>query len=374
MSKKKKIAIIIVSVLCVILIVGGIVAYAKLPHAIKYDINSIEAVGSDVQIVEEDDESVTIKKTGDGEFRVLMFTDTHLDGIDATCTRTVENLVKNIRREKPDLVLFGGDNVTSGLNKKRCRQLGEIFEKLGVYWGGIIGNHEGDNSWSVSRPDMVDIFSSFEHCLMRKGPDDIWGTCNYVLKILNADDTLKQAFFFLDTGDEMTAEQKAQYSLDANEDYYDGAKPDQVEWYRNKAADLVKTYPGARSILMIHIPVPQYAEAKEKGDFLYGDTYENCCISGFDSGLFDAVKASGTTTAIFCGHDHLNDFGAEYDGVILSYIQPSGYSSYGGWRRDWPEKDWLQGYTKLILHGDGTYTLSTYRNEAPEEPSSEQVF
>ena len=118
---KKKVLTIVAIVLVVALVAGGITAYCVLPHSLNYDIKSIESVGTEVEIVNKDVDSVTVKK--DGEFKVLMFTDTHLDGKNETSYVTVENLVRNIQNEKPDLVIFGGDNVTSALNKKERSSL-----------------------------------------------------------------------------------------------------------------------------------------------------------------------------------------------------------------------------------------------------------
>ncbi|MCR5041061.1 MAG: metallophosphoesterase, partial [Clostridia bacterium] len=370
----KKRAKIIIAVVCAVLVAGGAVAYAFLPHPLNYPIGSIKSVGSSVVVSSKTDDSVTIYKEGGGEFKILMFTDMHLDGDNSTSYTTVSHLVDNITREKPDLVLLGGDNVTSALNSVRCRQLAKIFEKLGVYWAGILGNHEGDNTLSASREKMMKIFTSHEHCLMLTGPEDIDGCCNYALTITDPDGGHLHTFFCLDTHDRMSAELKEQYGLDPEERYYDGVHPNQVEWYSAKAAELVAAYPGCRSTVLIHIPLPQYEEAAQTGDFIYGGKLENVCDSEYDSGLFAAIKESATTQTVFCGHDHLNTFGALYDGVILSYIEPSGYGSYSaGSKLGYEEKDWLQGYTMLTVKADGTYAHKQVRNSAiPVEPSASE--
>ena len=191
------------------------------------------------------------------------------------------------------------------------------------------------------------------------------GDCNYVLNVLRESDSILEAFFFLDTYDEMSNEQKARYGLDPEEDYYDGVREDQVEWYARKVEDLRARYGHYSSVLLAHIPLPQVAAAAEKGEFLYGVQNEGVCCSGFDSGLFDAIKASGTTKAVFCGHDHLNTFGVSYEGILLSYIEPSGYGSYNmGNRRNAPESEWLQGCTELTLLEDGRFEQRQIRNHA----------
>ena len=165
MTKKKKILLCCLAAVLVAAAVAGVIVCSKLPRALNYPIKEIKPVEhGTVAIVSESDDTVTLQKGDAGAFRVLMFTDQHLDGNNKTGYKTVERMIDAIRNEQPDLVLVGGDNVTSGLNKKRANQYAQIFEQLGVYWGGVLGNHEGDNPYSVSRSEMVDIFSSYAHC------------------------------------------------------------------------------------------------------------------------------------------------------------------------------------------------------------------
>ncbi len=369
----KKTAKIILCAVLAVLIVGCGVGYAFLPHPLSYPIGRIKEAGSTLKVLEESEDSVTVCKEGEGDFKILMFTDMHLDGKNKTSKLTVSHLVENITAEKPDLVLLGGDNVTSGLNRVRAKQLGKIFEKLGVYWAGVIGNHEGDNKWSISRTEMVDIFASFPHCLMRRGLDSVTGDCNYALYIENEDGTLLKAFYFLDSFDEMTDAQKEESGWTEDMSDYDGPKADQIAWYSAKTAQAKETYGENHSILLLHIPLLQMRQAAlPKGGFSpenpgtkgleFGAQRENVCCTGFENGLFAAVKAA-EAQAVFCGHDHLNNFGVNVDGVLLSYIEMSGYGSYSMYSKGFPQEEWLQGYTRLILLSDSTFTQTQITNE-----------
>lgn len=341
-----------------------------------YPIYSIKPVGSAVEIVNETEDSVTLRKTDDTPFKILMFTDLHFavptkkDPLKAH-KKTAEMLVENIRREKPDLVLVGGDNVTSGFNRLRSHQFARIFEKLGVYWGGVIGNHEGDNNTSIRRDTMVKIFSSYKHCLMRQGKADVDGNCNYSIRILNADGSLKHAFICLDSFNEMSEEMQKAHGIEYDPDktVYDVIRQNQIDWYNAQISAMKAQYGKCPSTVLLHIPLTQYADAAklvEQGSlrFLWGEKLENSCCAGYDSGLFDAIKASGCTKTVFCGHDHKNTFGVEYQGIVLGYINPSGYGTYGPYREGKPESEWLQGYTRLTLSDDGTFRHEQFRNNA----------
>lgn len=338
---------------------------------VLYPIRSVSPVGSAVEIVDEDTDSVTIRKTdGNDPFKILLFTDLHLSGSGKKHTRTLSCMVENIQREKPDLVLLGGDNVTGAFTRYRAHQLARTFEKLGVYWGGVIGNHEGDNVWSVRRDTMVSIFSSYDHCLMRMGQGDVDGVCNYRIRILNADGkTLRQVFYCLDTFDGMSETMKKEHGFGDKKFVTDVIKPSQIAWYSAALAADKALYGSVPSCLLIHVPLTQFALAAQdvedgKDAFLYGVHCDGICCEGFDSGMFAAVKASGSTSAVLCGHDHKNNFGIRYDGVLLHYIEPSGYGVYGMDEDGAPESEWLQGYTRMLLDPDGAYTLTQVRNAA----------
>ncbi len=359
---KKFIKIIIVLVLATLIGAGGFVIY-KNSQGISYDISSVKKIQNDVEIISETEDSVTLKKKSDDDFKVLMFTDTHLNGKKATDNMTVSYIVNNINEQKPDLVIFGGDNVSSGFNKKRTAEFAELMENLGVYWAAVLGNHEGEGILAVSREENVEIFSSYGYCLMKNGSDGIDGIGNCTINILNSDGTLKEAFFLMDSGSYMTDESKKEYGITKDGEVYDGVKTSQVEWYRNKHDALEAEYGKFKSITVVHIPPYQAEREYSEDDFLYGEKREGVCESGFDAGLFDAMKEKGSAQAVYFGHDHVNNFGVMYNNILLSYIQPSGYGVYNMQSKfDAPENEWIQGATLLNIKADGTFTAERIYN------------
>lgn len=354
---------ILIAVLAVIVIgAGGFIVF-KTSQGISYDIASVEKIKNDVEIVNEDIDSVTLKKKSDGDFRVLMFTDTHLKGDKELDNITVSYMVKNIKEQNPDLVILGGDNVTYGFNKKRNVQLAELFENLGVYWATVLGNHEGDGFLSYDRADVIKLFSTYEHCLVKEGKAEVDGNGNCTINILNADGTLREVFFLMDSGDYMTDESKLEYGVTDEGEVYDGVKTSQVEWYKEKHDAIENKYGEFKSVTVVHIPPYQTEREYADGDFLYGEKREGVCESGFDAGLFDAMKEKGSAQAVYFGHDHVNDFGVMCEGILLSYMQPSGYGAYNMQTKfDAPENEWIQGCTLLDIKADGTYTAERIYN------------
>lgn len=351
---------IIVAILLVAAVGGGAFLVYMINEGLQFDIDSVESVGTNVEIVSEDEDSVTIRKNGEGDFKVVMFTDTHLNG-NKNDKLTLRYLVENITREKPDLVIFGGDNVSSAISKKRTDELTRLMNNLGVYWAAVLGNHDGEGILTYSRKEVIDVYSTSEYCLDRQGKENIDGNGNFTINILNSDGSLREVFFLMDSGDYMSNEMKEKYGVDKSEDRYDGVKESQVQWYKDKHDEIKAEYGDFKSVTVVHIP-PYQCQELEEADPLYGTKNEGICESGFDSGLFDALKEKASAQAVYYGHDHVNDFGAVYDGILLSYIQSSGYSSYNMGSRGEPESNWLQGCTVLSIRADGTYDAVRHLN------------
>ncbi|MDD4112592.1 MAG: metallophosphoesterase, partial [Herbinix sp.] len=281
----------------------------------------------------------------DDDFKIVAFTDMHLDTYKAKGNVTIEMLVRNISSQKPDLVVFVGDNVTSALNARRVKQLGKLMEELGVYWTLVLGNHEGDNNLSISRQKMIDIFASYPHCLVEadkkvtKSGEALWGVGNHVINLLDSKGEIRQSLYFFDSGADMTEEDIENYKEEiesTNKRTDDYIKDSQIQWYKETVSNInniaKKT---VKSVIFSHIPLVEFNTAYEKAieehaeaELLHGTKLETVCSSGHNNGLFEVIQDLGSTQAFVSGHDHVNNFAVKYKGIILAYNQNSGYSSY----------------------------------------------
>ena len=359
----KKALVVILAVL--IIAASGFAGFIALESSkgISYDISSVEKLSTDIEIVSVSEDSVTVKKMSEGEFRVIMFTDTHLKGDKELDNITVSYMVENIKEQQPDLVILGGDVVTYGFNKKRNIEVCELFEQLGVYWAAVLGNHEGDGFMMLPREDVIDLYASYEHCLITAGKEEIDGNGNCTVNVLNSDGSLREVFFLLDSGAYMTEDAKKEYSVTKEGDVYDGVRTSQVQWYKDKHDALQAEYGEFSSVTVMHIPPFEAEREYSDEDFIYGEKREGVCESGFDAGIVNAMLEKGSTSAVFFGHDHLNNFGVMYEDIILSYIQPSGYAAYNMQSKfDAPESEWIQGCTLLKIAEDGTFVSEAIYN------------
>ena len=294
------------------------------------------------------------KITKDRPLKVLGFTDTHLDDYPGCYRMTKKLLCETIETEKPDLVVFVGDNVTGGDNRARAHDFTQMMTELGVPWAPAIGNHEGDNPASISREEMIRIFMTSPTCLIPNATakladgTDVWGVANYSVPLYNEDGKVCHRFIFMDGGDGMSDEDKVRLGFaDYPRFVYDFLKDNQIAWYREEIQN-----DECPSTIFCHIPLPEHEEAVANGKLLAGCNMEGICCSRYNSGMFDAMKEEGKTIAFVVGHDHVNASRYLYKGVQFIYNRMSGFSSYNAVSSKGADK-LMQGCSVYYIHDDG---------------------
>ncbi|NLB36402.1 MAG: hypothetical protein GX824_03750 [Clostridiales bacterium] len=78
--------------------------------------------------------------------------------------------------------------------------------------------------------------------------------------------------------------------------------------------------------------------------------HESPCPSNTNSGQFDTIKNQGDVVAMFFGHDHVNTFEVNYQGIDLVATPGVGFASYG---------DELRGVRLITIHESDTSTYET---------------
>ena len=330
-------------------------------------------IGTDVRIIKETEDSTFIAKCDtngrivDKPFKILVTTDLHLCDDMELINKTLALLARHVEAEKPDLILFTGDVVLTDHQQVDCIQFGRFMEKMGIYWAYVFGNHEARAEKEYHKYLMLKNLTSFPHCLSKFGDPSLFGYGNFFINILSSETSIQQSIVMLDSGRNTSPTHNVENDAPAELKCYDFLKKGQIEWYKNNILKLEKEYGKFKSIMMMHIALCEYQEVMEldenenyvptgKAEILYGGMYESIGCSEFNSGMFKAIKELGSTQAVVVGHDHVNDFCAEYDGVRLVYAQCGGYNSYvcDAMRSLFgDEKNWLQGVTMVDVAEDG---------------------
>ena len=301
----------------------------------------------------------------DGEFRVLVIADIHLNssGMSDTNEERVKTLID---REKPDLIILTGDQVHDSKVKndqifsETIGQLADILEEEKIPWMHVYGNHDADGGYS--KENQQDIYEEYNYCISKAGDEDLTGVGNYVIPLYASDsDDIKFAFWGLDSGSNMSAADKAALNPVTSTfgGYttvkYDYIHEDQIEWYYN-TSKLLEEYNNGKvpGLMAFHIPLQEYWTAWQNRNSLEytGEKLEDICASSYNSGLFGIMRLRGDIKAVVTGHDHKNDFMVNYGGIKLCYSPSFSDSAYGNAS--------TQGARVFVIKEDDPSNVDTY--------------
>ncbi len=277
----------------------------------------------------------------DGSFSIVQFTDTHLQDMGPADIDTLALIARAVEWEQPDLIVLTGDIVHptwSADPLATWRRLIAHLDQLDLPWTFVYGNHDAEEF----DPDSIDdVLATSARCMYEPGPRELHGHGNYYLPIMDRrGESVSAAVWSVDSGRDS----------DGTLSGWGYVHEDQVAWFRGEADRLADGAPsGVVGLLFVHNPVPQF-ETVWNTQTCVGRKYEGICFQGMDTGLFDAMK--GRAAGCFVGHDHVNDFEGELDGVGLIFGRCTGYNCYGA-------EGFLRG-ARLIRLTEGVAGYSTH--------------
>ena len=286
----------------------------------------------------------------DGTFKIMQITDVH--GICKKTPDTTRLIEGILDREKPDLVVFTGDQIKgyglsylTGDKVKKVEQAidnyTEPVDRRGIPFLVTFGNH--DPQVGISQEKQMEMYRAFDSCVIPEedfefGP----GTCS--VPVYGSDGTRPVLnLYAFDSGS------------NAPEGGYDSFKPEMIEWYRSIREKLREQWGGyIPSFVFQHIPVDEiynlYDEVDKKHPeavkafrtrkgkyyrlkdaFAHDDVklYEPSGSPDVNTGEFDAMREKGEVFAMMCGHDHKNNFIGTYEGIDMGYGPSCGFNEYG---------------------------------------------
>ena len=260
-------------------------------------------------------------EAGEGDFRILVLTDVHRKNhgtfaaflgvnylLDFFGEKATDKLVE---RTSPDLILVLGDTVLTDRNDIETSKFVEQMDGYGIPWAAVFGNHDDEGRADKSR--LAEILSDSGYGLFEYGPRGLHGAGNYVIEITR-DGKPAYALFMLDSG--------SSTEFEANTA---GINAAQTEWYEwNMAAFEANVGYKPANMAFFHIPTPAFAEV---ATYVAGNRYENVCHEDSSDAILRAMLGNNGTH-VFAGHDHNNNFIAEYDGMRIGYATKSSYNCY----------------------------------------------
>lgn len=282
-------------------------------------------------------EHTVLQKTPGEDFVVMNVSDLHLSDYtqDAvTNFRNFSNVRQMAQELQPDLIILSGDLVWKESSVYAIGRLTEFMDSLGVPWAAVFGNHDDDGNCDLNY--LADVMMQGKYCVMQKGDPEM-GVGNYVVNICQGE--------------------KIVHSIILMDSHRNGKLNEkQIAWFQWAAEGA-----GVPSTLVQHIPIAQYqygydalwdetAGAWKENSGAFGVKGEGVDCSRdendepYDTGIFDVMKAVGTTNML-CGHDHANTMSVVWDDIRLTYSLRLGYGAYF-------EKN-NQGVTTLTIGDDG---------------------
>lgn len=248
----------------------------------------------------------------------------------------------------PDIVVLGGDNTVAPKETKAqaIEELVAPFVESETYFAVTFGNH--DNEQGVEKEQLLAYYQQYggEYCLTVDIVPELTGVGTHNLPVLSSDGS--QYAFNIWTFDSNT------YHPDGG---YDAVHTDQIEWYKQTAAELAaanggevvpamafqhiivgevfpamfKPYPDALAVPDITKTVDgvTYSFTPQYDRITDGILMEFPCPGTVNYGQFDAFLEVGDVIATFSGHDHINTFTIPYKGIDIVNTPGCTFHSYG---------------------------------------------
>lgn len=256
-----------------------------------------------------------LKFNDSGEFKIIQFTDTHVNTSKGENLGIFEYLKKIIDAEKPDLVVVTGDIVTEDNPQKGYMMFVETFKQAGVPWVMVFGNHDSEHN--LSRKDLADFLQRQPGCL-NVDERETEGYSNFVLTVAGKDKKTEALLYFMDSN--------AYSTIKPRVDGWGWFTHTQVDWYRAKSKAYTEANGGTPypALAFFHIPFPEYDLAmRNKRAIVMGKKRERVCAPEINTGMFAAMVESGDVMGTFAGHDHYNDYIVNYYDIALAYGRAS---------------------------------------------------
>ncbi|GAV86171.1 Metallophos domain-containing protein [Cephalotus follicularis] len=305
--------------------------------------------------IQEQKQKQELRFGASGEFKILQVADMHYaNGKTTPCLNVFSSqmpycsdlntsafIERMILAEKPNFIVFTGDNIFGSDTKDPAKSMNAAFAPAiaaNIPWAAVLGNHDQEST--LSREGLMKYIVGLNNTLSQVNPegvDSIDGFGNYNLEVFGVKGSSFENksvvnHYFIDSGD---------YSKIPFIPGYDWIKSSQQNWFNDTSKKLQRAYmtePEAQKapapgLVYFHIPLPEFAKI-DSSNFT-GVKQERISSPILNSGFFKTMVASGDVKAVFIGHDHLNDFCGDLNGIQLCYAGGFGYHAYGkaGWSR-----------------------------------------
>ncbi|MBR2070285.1 MAG: metallophosphoesterase [Clostridia bacterium] len=399
--------VLLIAIIALLIAIANIIAFNSLLNYIN-TFDSVDYSGTERVIPVMDKETGYYTFTTDKDFKVMVLTDIHLGGGSWNAKKdkkAVYEVMTMLQNEKPDFVILDGDNVFAvpgpiynggGTlnNKMASKGVLEMFEKAGVYFSVVFGNHDTEVFDYTPRDKLGELYmsSEYKYCIFNQDFTDsdhkMPSITNQFIVVRNGEGKISKLLMLMDSNAYVDNSLAAVLNWD-----YDTIHDAQVLW----AKDVIETLSKKeglndgeylKTLAFFHIPIGEYETAyrelyannfedtenskylygvwgeepseeeetdpnKEHGRIWYGGITKDCLPEDADI-LFETLGPDGINSieGCFVGHDHVNNAVVNYKGVNLSY----GYSVDNIAYTDIHLSGTQRGCTVITISPDGKWT------------------
>lgn len=304
----------------------------------------------------------------DGEFNIMHLTDCQdVYPANKTMLKFIDAALKEYQ---PDLVVLGGDNVVADHDDKEAAiaELVKIFVENETYFTLVFGNH--DHQQGYTDDEQLVWYQQYggKYCLAYDADPALTGTATHALPVLASGSNNTEFMLYMFDSNQYV-------SVNGFEDEYDCVNEDQIEWYKDTSKNIEaqegKKIPG---LAFQHIVVGEvydalfYESAVDLGELtpkFNGKTYsflprtnnftgfllEFPCPGYYNHGQFDAMVQRGDILGVFSGHDHINSYETELDGIKIINTPGATFNSYG--------KEMTRGMRMITIRDNNTWDFES---------------
>jgi len=253
-------------------------------------------------------------------------------------------LEKAIKDNNPDLIIVTGDNVYGEFddNGNNLVEFVNFMDSFKIPWAPVFGNHDNESKKGVTW--QCKQFEEAKYCLFKR--NNVTGNGNYNIGIFNNNELLRVIYMIDSNGawhgkEYGYLENYPPYNLNEKIEKHGGIFPDQIEYITNTSKEIDKVNEKVvKKTICFHIApsfINKYAfikgyvptDANDSKDMFdlggtclidnkdFGVKREGVC--SFDSKDLDKVLKDLSFDTMFIGHDHINTFSIDCDGLRVSY-------------------------------------------------------
>ncbi len=256
----------------------------------------------------------------DAACKVLQITDVHILNNAKKDQKAFRTITQMIEASRPDIIVVTGDITSEDENMRAFRTFGEFMESFKIPWGFVYGNHDAETRRTHTKTQLSEYLESLEYCFFDRGPEDVDGEGNYYYNVTDDSGKIIMSLMMMDSNmyyrDPVTGQ----------DDGYDCFHENQIAWYEKTIKSIAQNV---------------------NGDELDGAKLEAVYCSNHDDEMFETMKRLGSTKGCFAGHDHMNNYTVDYQGIRLAYGYSCDHNIYLV-----PQK----GGKLIYIYPDGSFT------------------